>query len=84
MKKPLLYTYVVLLFLTITTALVSTSIEVSTLAVSLIMGLSAIKFLLVAFQFMELRKANSFWKICLTLVLALIILLVLLLFRILK
>ncbi|WP_369764895.1 cytochrome C oxidase subunit IV family protein [Flavobacterium sp. WC2429] len=80
MKKPLLYTYVVLLFLTITTALVSTSIEVSTLAVSLIMGLSAIKFLLVAFQFMELRKANSFWKICLTLVLALIILLVLLLF----
>lgn len=80
MKKSLLYTYGVLLFLTITTALVSTSIEVSTLAVSLIMGLSAIKFLLVAFQFMELRKANSFWKICLTLVLALIILLVLLLF----
>lgn len=80
MKNSLLYTYGVLLLLTITTALVSTSIEVSTLAVSLIMGLSAIKFLLVAFQFMELRKANPFWKICLTLVLALIILLVLLLF----
>lgn len=76
MKKSLLYTYGVLLFLTITTALVSTSIEVSTLAVSLIMGLSAIKFILVAFQFMELKKANSFWKITLSLVLGLMVLLV--------
>ncbi|UQD54945.1 cytochrome C oxidase subunit IV family protein [Flavobacterium sp. K5-23] len=76
MKKSFIYTYAVLLFLTITTAIVSTSIEVSTLAVTLIMGLSAIKFLLVAFQFMELKKANSFWKITLSLVLGLMILLV--------
>jgi hypothetical protein len=28
--------------------------------------LSSIKFLLVAFQFMELKKAHSFWKILLS------------------
>jgi heme/copper-type cytochrome/quinol oxidase subunit 4 len=56
--------------------MVSNSIGVSTLAVSLIMGLSAIKFVLVAFQFMELKKANSFWKITLSLVLGLMVLLI--------
>jgi hypothetical protein len=40
------------------------------------MVISAVKFLLVAFQFMELKKANPFWKVSLSLVLMLIILLV--------
>ena len=41
------------------------------------MVISAIKFLLVAFQFMEIKKANSFWKVSLTLVLTVIVLVVL-------
>ena len=40
--------------------------------------ISAIKFLVVAFQFMELKNANSFWKVSLILVLTGIILIVLL------
>lgn len=80
MKKSLSTTYAILLVLTISTALVSVLVKASTFAVSIIMGISAIKFLLVAFQFMELKKANSFWKISLSLVLALIILLVLIIF----
>jgi len=31
--------------------------------VTIILGLSSIKFILVAFQFMELKKANSFWRV---------------------
>jgi heme/copper-type cytochrome/quinol oxidase subunit 4 len=76
MKKSLLYTYGLLILLTISTALVSTSMQVSTLAVSLIMGLSAVKFGLVALQFMELKKANSFWKITLFLVLVVMLILI--------
>ncbi|MDR2206975.1 MAG: hypothetical protein LBE36_12570 [Flavobacteriaceae bacterium] len=33
--------------------------------VFIILGLSAVKFLLVAFQFMEIKKAHIFWKIIL-------------------
>ncbi|HEY4617549.1 MAG TPA: cytochrome C oxidase subunit IV family protein [Flavobacterium sp.] len=80
MKKSLLFTYGALIFLTITTALVATSIEVSTLAVGLIIGFSAVKFILVAFQFMELKKGNSFWKVSLSLVLGVVLLSILLLF----
>jgi hypothetical protein len=40
------------------------------------MGLSVFKFMLVAFQFMELRKANSFWKLTLGILLGLIVLLI--------
>ena len=80
MKKSLLVTYGVLIVLTITTALISNASSFSTVAVALIMGLSAIKFLLVAFQFMELKKANSAWKYTLVIVLTLMILLIILLF----
>lgn len=38
-----------------------------------IMLLSGVKFLLVAFNFMELKKANVFWKILLSIFLALFI-----------
>lgn len=78
MKKSLLYSYGFLIFLTLITALVSNSIIMSTFAVSLIMLFSAVKFLLVAFQFMELKKSNSFWKMSLSLVLGLMILLIIL------
>lgn len=74
MKKSLLYTYGILIILTFTTALVSTSVAVSTLAVNIIMVISALKFIVVAFQFMELKKANSFWKITLIVLLILIVL----------
>ena len=67
MKKSLLYMYVLLLVFTLITALVSSSMPVSTLTVSLIMTFSVVKFLLVAFQFMELKKANFFWKMSLSL-----------------
>ncbi|MCC7520920.1 MAG: cytochrome C oxidase subunit IV family protein [Flavobacteriaceae bacterium] len=32
-----------------------------------ILGLSGLKFLLVAFQFMEMKSANGFWKVLLVL-----------------
>jgi heme/copper-type cytochrome/quinol oxidase subunit 4 len=79
MKKSFIFTYILLILLTAATALVSTSSAISKIAIFLIMGISAIKFLLVAFQFMELKKANSFWKVSLTLVLGVIISLVVML-----
>jgi heme/copper-type cytochrome/quinol oxidase subunit 4 len=77
MKKSFIFTYILLILLTAATALVSTSSAISKTAIFLIMGISAIKFLLVAFQFMELKKANSFWKISLILTLGLLIILIL-------
>ncbi|HSN47588.1 MAG TPA: cytochrome C oxidase subunit IV family protein [Flavobacterium sp.] len=79
MKRSFIFTYILLILLTAATALVSTSSAISKIAIFLIMGISAIKFLLVAFQFMELKKANSFWKVSLTLVLGIIISMVVLL-----
>lgn len=73
MKKTLRFSYGFLILLTISTALISNFIPVSGLAVGLIMGLSMLKFILVSFQFMELKKANSFWKGSLIFVLGLII-----------
>jgi heme/copper-type cytochrome/quinol oxidase subunit 4 len=74
MKKSFIYTFILLLLLTLSTALIASSGKISKGAVFLIMGISAIKFLLVAFQFMELKKANSFWKVSLILVLGIIVL----------
>jgi predicted transporter len=74
MKKTLLFTYGSLILLTISTALISNLVAVSGLAVGLIMGLSMFKFFLVSFQFMELKKANSFWKGSLIFVLGVIFL----------
>ncbi|MFV8327834.1 hypothetical protein [Flavobacterium sp. ZS1P14] len=80
MKKKLVFTYSVLIVLTVSTALISYTIAVSPLAGGVILGISAIKFLLVSFEFMELKKANFFWKVGLISVLGLL-LLVLLLFK---
>ena len=76
MRKSLLFVYGILIVLTLTTAFIVNSMMISTFVVSLIMGLSIFKFLLVAFQFMELKKANSFWKVSLSLTLGLIVLLI--------
>jgi len=79
MKKSFIFTYAILLLLTLTTALIASSISIFQIAVVLILGISAIKFLLVAFQFMELKNGNFFWKISLTAALVAIILVVILL-----
>lgn len=72
MKKSLILIYILLLIITITTSCVSSSFGVSAFVTSLIMGLAVFKFLLVAFQFMELKKAHSFWKISLIITLGLL------------
>ncbi|CAM3872804.1 cytochrome C oxidase subunit IV family protein [Flavobacterium sinopsychrotolerans] len=74
MKKTLFITYGLLIVLTASTALISNTMSVSGFAIVLIMGLSVLKFLLVSFEFMELKKANSFWKVSLISVLGLIVL----------
>lgn len=79
MKKTINITYGLLILLTLTTAVVSNLMAVSKVAVFIIMTISAIKFLLVSFQFMELKEAHSFWKFVLAFVLVLIIISVLLL-----
>ena len=64
MTKTISFTLLILIILTIITALVSNLIDLK-IGVFLILILSVIKFIFVAFQFMELKKANSFWKIVL-------------------
>ncbi|QKJ62769.1 cytochrome C oxidase subunit IV family protein [Flavobacterium sp. M31R6] len=76
MKNSLILIYIFLLIITITTACLSSLFGVSAFITSLIMGLAVFKFLLVAFQFMELKKAHSFWKISLIITLGLIIVLI--------
>jgi hypothetical protein len=76
MKKSLIITYGTLLMLTLSTAFVASSIAISKGIVLLILMISAIKFLLVAFQFMELKKANPFWKVSLLFILFLLIFLI--------
>lgn len=76
MNKSLVYTYGLLILMTVMTAVISNVFVGTNFAVILILGISFLKFGLVAFQFMELKKANIFWK---TSVLATVGLLVLLL-----
>jgi len=65
MKKKDIYILGTLIALTTLTALFSNVYFDLENIVLIIMLLSGIKFLLVAFQFMELKKAHSFWKILL-------------------
>jgi len=60
MNKLSIITWVSLIILTIISGVFS-NIE-NRLVVLIIIGLATIKFLGVAFQFMELKKAHSFWK----------------------
>ncbi len=62
MNKSAITTWVSLLILTVIAALLS-NLD-NKFVVFLIIGISAIKFLGISFQFMELKKAHSFWKGC--------------------
>ena len=72
MKKHLTIVYGILIILTITTAILS-KFSIDKIAVVFIVALSGIKFLLVAFHFMELKKGNIFWKVSLTFFLVLLL-----------
>ena len=56
------YTLALLILFTVSAAFISQPIRTIKFSVLLILAISALKFLLVAFQFMELKKAHSFWK----------------------
>ena len=62
MRKNDIITMGLLVVLTISTALISGQSATLKMAALLILVLSSIKFLLVAFQFMELKKAHGLWK----------------------
>jgi heme/copper-type cytochrome/quinol oxidase subunit 4 len=72
-KKALVFIYGLLIILTMATAFISNSFLLSRTLIGVILGFSAIKFILVAFQFMELKKAHVFWKASLLLVLGLLL-----------
>ena len=62
-NKIFLKVWLVLILLTITTALVSNASLNFKYAAMLFLGISVVKFFGVSFYFMELRKAHLFWKI---------------------
>lgn len=64
MTKRSLFTWIGLITLTLVTGLIFMS-DLK-YGVVLIMLLSAIKFMLVGFEFMEIKAAHNFWKIALT------------------
>lgn len=62
MNKSLINSIVVLILISIMAVFI-TILEISPqVKVLSILGIFGIKFLLVAFHFMELKKGNSFWK----------------------
>jgi hypothetical protein len=76
MKKSLILIYGLLLIATMATSFIANSSIIREIVVALIMVLATFKFLLVAFQFIELKKAHLFWKISLVLTLGLIVILI--------
>ena len=64
--KSLNQTFISLMILTIFTIILTYISIDSSVKMFLIILLFSAKFLLVAFYFMELKLANSFWKIALT------------------
>ena len=65
MKMKLFYTYILLIALTLTGALLA-GLPITKAIVIAIVLFSVLKFLIVAFQFMELKEAHIFWKVILT------------------
>lgn len=72
MKKQLTKVYIALILLTVLTAILSNN-NTSKIVTIAILLISSIKFLVVAFQFMELKKANTAWKATLSLFLVFLI-----------
>jgi hypothetical protein len=72
MKKELIITFGLLLLLTLTTFVVLNFAANNFIKRTSIIILFSAKFLLVVFQFMELKKAHVFWKTAVVLILALV------------
>ena len=62
MQKKDIYNLVALIGLTILTAFFSTQLSGLKYVSIIILVLSAFKFILVSFNFIELKKAHAFWK----------------------
>jgi hypothetical protein len=74
MERSLNVTYLILMVFTVLTAVVSSMALFSgKILVLIIMALAAAKYLLVAFDFLELKKAHFFWKFVTVLVCLLIV-----------
>lgn len=63
MQKKDIITLLFLVVLVLVTSLISLNSDGLKIVSAAILILSAIKFLTISFQFMELKKAHSFWKI---------------------
>ena len=61
MKDTISSTFILLLALTVMAAFVALNVSAEIMATTVV-TLALIKFWLVAFQFMELKKAHVFWK----------------------
>ena len=61
MKDTITSTFILLLTLTLVAALATSNVSPE-IIVTTVVALAFIKFWLVAFQFMELKKAHPFWK----------------------
>jgi uncharacterized membrane-anchored protein len=61
-KSQSLIIWIALIFLTILVALVSNMLRGLQYVTIVILGISLLKFIAVAFYFMELKKAHIFWK----------------------
>ncbi|WP_456420496.1 cytochrome C oxidase subunit IV family protein [Lutibacter sp.] len=62
-KSLLVKVWMLLVLLTISSALVSSNFPHYEYIIAIIIAFTIVKFLGISFYFMELRKANSFWKI---------------------
>ena len=61
MKDTISSTFILLLALTVIAAFAASNVSPE-IIVTTVVALAFIKFWLVAFQFMELKKAHAFWK----------------------
>lgn len=61
MKDTISSTFILLLVLTVIAAFLALNVSAEIMATTVV-TLALIKFWLVAFQFMELKKAHPFWK----------------------
>ncbi len=61
MKDTITSTFILLLTLTLVAAFAASNVS-QEIIVTTVVALAFIKFWLVAFQFMELKKAHPFWK----------------------
>ena len=65
MKNTTTISLIVLLILTVTVGVLSSFEQVNKNWFILILGISCVKFLIVAFQFMDVKNAHVAWKIML-------------------